>query len=314
MKIEKSKVLITGGFGALGLNLIEELQNKFDCKIMVVDNFSAGTSNHDIKIDFTYLDISNSEKTQSFFEKYKPNFIFHLAAHFANQNSVDHPISDIQTNVIGLVNLFESQKKNSELKKIIFASSSCVYGNSNIMNENDNISPYDTPYAINKYVGELYCNYYAKIHNIPTISARIFNSFGPGEMPGAYRNVIPNFIKKAMQNEEITITGTGDETRDFTYVSNTIDLLIKLAESDYISAEVFNAGTGSKTKIKYLAETIVRLTNSKSKIVYKEARNWDHVKDRLSDISKSKRLLNYQPEYDFEQGLLQTINWIKSKI
>ena len=314
MTIDNSKILITGGFGALGFNLIQYLKENFSCTIHVIDNFSAGHINFCNDFEFTYIDIGNTEKVNSFFNNYKPNYIFHLAAHFANQNSVDHPLSDINTNIVGLVNLFETQKQNKELKKIIFASSSCVYGNQEIMSEEINVSPYDTPYAINKYVGELYAKYYSEIHTIPVVSARIFNSFGPGEMSGNYRNVVPNFIHNALLNKPIFITGTGNETRDFTYVLDTVHLIVKLATSDYYQAELFNGGTGTKLKIITLAEKIIELTNSKSEIIFIEPRNWDHVKDRCSTIEKSKKLLDYNPNYDFELGLIQTINWVKAKL
>jgi nucleoside-diphosphate-sugar epimerase len=220
----------------------------------------------------------------------------------------------VNTNIIGIINILETQKKNPELKKFIYASSSCVYGNALLMNESNNISPYDTPYAINKYAGELYCKYYSEIQNIPSVVIRIFNSFGPGEMPGAYRNVIPNFIKKALGNEPIFITGTGEETRDFTYVSDTVSLLVKLAESDYSNAEVFNGGTGKAITIKHLAETIIKHTHSNSEIVYTKPRNWDKVNDRKADITKSVNSLGYQPEHDFDKGIIETIAWIRTKL
>jgi len=314
MSFNNSKILITGGFGALGFNLIQYLQENYSCDIHVLDNFSAGHANFTNHVSFSYIDIGNSEKVNSFFNNYKPNYIFHLAAHFANQNSVDHPLSDINTNIVGVVNLFEAQRNNSELKKIIFASSSCIYGNSEVMTEDLNVSPYDTPYAINKYVGEMYCKYYSEIHKIPVVSARIFNSFGPGEMPGDYRNVVPNFIKKALHNEPITITGTGNETRDFTYVLDTVLLLSKLATSPFYQAEVFNGGTGKKMKIIELAQKIIQFTNSKSEIVITSPRNWDHVTDRCADIRKSQELLGYNPNYNFDDGLKNTINWIQNKL
>jgi nucleoside-diphosphate-sugar epimerase len=311
---EKIKILITGGFGALSHNLIKKLHLDSNNEIHVIDNLSAGTANFSKSVTFTHLDIGNTEKISAFFKNYKPNYIYHLAAHFANQNSVDHPISDVSTNVIGIINLFETQKGNNELKKIVYMSSSCVYGNSEIMSETVNVNPYDTPYAINKYVGELYCKYYSEIHNIPSVCIRIFNNYGPGEMPGPYRNVIPNFIQKALQNENIIITGTGNETRDFTYVDDTINLITKLAKSKYCMAELFNGGTGVKTTIKFLAETIIELTESSSKIIYVAPREWDHVKDRCSDITKSSQMIGYKPEGQFRDGLIEAIQWIKKKM
>lgn len=307
-------MLITGGFGALGYNLTLQLESLGGYDIHIIDNLSAGIANFSKNVAFTNMDISNTEKVKSFFDKYKPNVIYHLAAHFANQNSVDHPISDVSTNVIGMINLFEEQKNNTELEKIVYASSSCVYGNNPVMSEDVNITPYDTPYAINKYAGELYAKYYAEIHKLPVACLRIFNSYGPGEMPGAYRNVIPNFIQKALRGENIYITGTGDETRDFTFVSDTVELLIKLAQAEYKNAEIFNGGTGSKVSIKQLAELIIELSGSDSQIIYTQPRNWDHVKNRCSDTSKSRGLLGYNPQGEIREGLEKTIQWIREKL
>jgi len=311
--MNNAKVLITGGFGAIGTNLISTLFIN-NCEIKVIDNLSSGVINYNNSIDYTFLDITNFEKINSYFENYKPDYIFHLAAHFANQNSVDHPISDTNTNVLGLINLLENQKNNKNLKKFIYASSSCVYGNSINMIEDQDINPFETPYAINKYVGELYTKYYSNIHSIPIVSVRIFNTFGPGEMPGKYRNVIPNFIEKALNSEDIIITGSGEETRDFTYVADTVDLFIKAANSEFKNAEIFNGGTGQTKSIKHLAETIIRLTSSKSKILFQPKRNWDHVINRCSNIEKSHKMLNYLPVSNFEDGLLKTIIWVREKM
>ncbi len=309
---DNSKVLITGGLGCIGYNLTKQLKSMGCQDITIVDNYSGGSVNLEEGVRLDYLDISNTERVNNYFQSYRPDYIFHLAAHFANQNSVEHPLSDISSNVIGLVNLMESQKGNGNLKKIVYTSSSCIYGTVSDMNESANVCPIETPYAINKYVGELYLRYYAALYGMPTISGRIFNTYGPGELPGRYRNVIPNFIQKAMNNEDITITGTGEETRDFTYVSDTVDFLILLAKSDVTNGDVFNCGTGKETKIIDLAETIVRLTQSDSQIIFKKTRNWDHVKTRRSDISKSVSHLGYSPSASLEFGLEKTIEWIKS--
>ncbi len=314
MTIEKTKVLISGGFGALGFNLTQALQRMDSYDVHIVDDLSAGVANFSKNVAFTHLDIGNSEKVGAFFKAYRPNLVFHLAAHFANQNSVDHPISDVSTNIVGLINVLESQRENPTLRKVVYTSSSCVYGNLTEMKEAASVGPHDTPYAINKYAAELYCRYYSEIQGLPTACARVFNSYGPGEMPGQYRNVIPNFILKALNDEEIIITGTGEETRDFTYVSDTVDLLLRLGESEYRNGEVFNGGTGVKTSIAYLAETIVRMAGSDSKISFSSPRNWDHVKDRCSDITRSRELLGYAPTVDLEHGLVETIEWIRSKL
>lgn len=309
-----TKILITGGSGAIGSRLAETLSLNKENKICVVDNLSSGNNNKVNNVEYVYLDISNEEKLNIFFESYQPEYIYHLAAHFANQNSVDYPLSDTKTNVLGTINLLENQRKNTNLKKFIYASSSCVYGNIENMVEDATLFPYDTPYAINKYVGEMYCKYYSEIQKVPTVCVRIFNTYGPGEMPGKYRNVIPNFILKALNNEPITITGSGNETRDFTFIDDTVQLLMLVAVSHFNKAEVFNGGTGQSIAIKQMAESITQLTNSASTIEYLPSRNWDHVKERKSNNTKAKNLLNYNPSTLFEDGLKKTIDWIKTKV
>lgn len=309
-----TKILITGGAGAIGSRLAETLSVDKENIICVIDNLSAGNNNKVNDVEYVYLDISNEEKLNRFFENYRPEYIYHLAAHFANQNSVDYPLSDAKTNVLGTINLLENQRKNQNLKKFIYASSSCVYGNIENMVEDATLFPYDTPYAINKYVGEMYCKYYSEIQKIPTICVRIFNTYGPGEIPGKYRNVIPNFILKALKNEPITITGSGNETRDFTFIDDTVQLLMLAAVSHFNKAEVFNGGTGQSITIKKMAESIIQLTNSASTIKYLPSRNWDHVKERKSNNIKAKNFLNYNPSTLFEDGLKKTIDWIKTKV
>src|SRR5215471_4137983 len=132
MSDSRVKVLITGGFGAIGSNLIKTLDGRGGFDIQVIDNLSSGIVNYSNGVPFTHLDIGNTEKVNAFFAGYHPEIIFHLASHFANQNSVDHPISDATTNVLGIINLLETQRKNPALRKFVYASSSCVYGNGEV--------------------------------------------------------------------------------------------------------------------------------------------------------------------------------------
>lgn len=311
--ITNSKVLITGGLGSIGANLVAALRANAN-EILIIDDCS---SNSVIQLDtqsgirFEHCNVANSEKLGKIVRDFRPQYTFHLAAHFANQNSIDFPFSDLQTNVVGTMNLFEVVK-DLGVTKVVFASSSCVYGvTQEIMSEVDHVYPYETPYAINKFMGELYASYYAHYHNVPIVSARIFNTYGPGERPGKYRNVIPNFIKQALTNDDIVITGTGEETRDFTYVGDTVQLLMLLASSRFGRGEVFNGGTGSEVGILELAKTIIRMTNSRSKLVFKERRDWDLVKRRVANIEKARKFLGYSPQTSLEDGLAKTIPWYK---
>lgn len=310
--MNNAKVLVTGGAGAIGLNLIERLIKAGAGPIMVIDNLSSGYENYlpdDERITFIKADIGEIDSYRREMEEFKPHYVFHLAAHFANQNSVDHPFKDVQANIIGTMNLLEISKENDKLKKFVYTSSSCVYGNSAIMTEADYIYPHETPYAINKYTAELYVKYYASMYSIPAVSIRVFNTYGPYEPHGAYRNVIPNFIVRAIKGEPLYITGDGTETRDFTFVGNTAQLLTLAAQCEISDGDIFNGGTGEQTEIRTLAELIIEFTGSASEIVFKERRNWDAVKHRCSDISKSEKVLNYHPEMSFREGLKRTVDW-----
>ena len=178
------------------------------------------------------------------------------------------------------------------------------------MSEDAAVQPFDTPYSISKFTGELYVKYYAEIQNVPAVTARIFNTYGPGEAPGKYRNVIPNFINKALNGENIDITGDGTETRDFTYIEDTVDLLLKLGGSPYNKGEIFNGGTGNPVRIIDLATKIIELTNSTARINYVPKRFWDSVINRCADVKKSNLLLQYYPTTPLDHGLIKTIEWI----
>lgn len=313
--MKNSIVLVTGGAGAIGVNLLNKLLLEKVAKIIVLDNLSSGKIGFlpkNEKIEFFSIDIFRSDELKSIFDKHQFHYVFHLAAHFANQNSVEHPFLDIQTNVIGTMNLLEFCREQKQLKKFVYSSSSCVYGDSEFMSEKDHIYPYETPYAINKYTAEMYTKYYAHLFNIPTISVRIFNTYGPYEVAGKYRNVIPNFIENALLGKDLIITGTGNETRDFTYSEDTISLIIKAAISNEISGDYFNAGTKCETKIIDLAKMIIELCGNKSKIVFVPRRDWDLVMKRVSNTEKSKSILQYEPKISLKEGLHKYIQWYKS--
>ncbi len=311
---KNARILVTGGAGFIGNNLVRRLLAHQVSNIVIMDNQSSGMAvflPDDPRITFVGMDIDRMDKLNFVINQHEFDYVFHLAAHFANQNSVDHPFSDIQTNIVGTVSLLEILKFHKSLKKFVYASSSCVYGTAEQMNEEAYIYPSETPYSINKYTAELYTQYYAHLFHVPTVSIRIFNTYGPYEMAGKYRNVIPNFIEKALNGEDLVITGTGKETRDFTFVEDLVDLMLTAALSPSHEGEVFNGGTGQKTEIKAMAEIIKSVTNSNSNIVFKPARNWDKVKDRVSNLKHSQSTLNYQPKVTIQEGLERTIKWYK---
>jgi nucleoside-diphosphate-sugar epimerase len=243
---------------------------------------------------------------------FKPHFVFHLAAHFANQNSVDHPETDLLVNGLGTLKALEYSNLVG-VERFVFASSGCsVYGSqAPLPLKEDYVSLHlDTPYQINKLVGELYCNYFYDYYRLPVAIARYFNVYGPGEVPGKYRNVIPNFIWWALHKQPLPITGTGEETRDFTFVEDIVDGTLRMGAVEEALGEAINLASESETRVIDLANWITELTGNEAGIVFRPRRDWDKVVKRRASIEKARKILGYEPKIEMKAGLKKTYEWI----
>ncbi|MCW4029675.1 MAG: NAD-dependent epimerase/dehydratase family protein [Candidatus Bathyarchaeota archaeon] len=310
---ENKTILVTGGAGAIGSNLVKTLCNLPTKKIIILDDLSSSYEwNIPIhpKVSFINGSILDDEKLKWAFKE-KPQIIYHLAAHFANQNSVDNPETDLMVNGMGILKVLEyAQLVNVE--RFIYSSSGCgIYGSDSKIpfKEHDASMRLYTPYQVTKMIGELYTNYFYNLYHLPIVNARFFNMYGPGEVPGKYRNVIPNFFYWAMNNMPLPITGTGDETRDFTYVGDLVNGLLAMAFYKDAIGEAINLGTGREISVSYLAEQILKITGSSAGIVYKERRDWDKKTRLLACTDKAKKILNYEPKVTFEDGLKNIHKW-----
>jgi len=307
-------VLVTGGAGAIGSNLTKKLSD-LDARILILDDLSSSyqwnipSLPNVLFIKGSILD--EIELKRVFFEK--PQIVFHLAALFANQNSIDHPESDLLTNGLGTLKLLQYSKLIS-IERFIYASSGCsIYGSSAPLPlKEDFMSIHlSSPYQVTKMLGELYCNFFQNHYSLPTVRARFFNSYGPGEVPGQYRNVIPNFIYWALQGKELPITGSGEETRDFTYVGDIVDGLLRAGYYENAIGQEFNLASGVETKIIDLAMIINSIAKNNSGIMFTSRRKWD-TKSRLQAcVDKADDLIGYKPSMSFTDGLLKTIEWFK---
>lgn len=304
------KILITGGAGFVGVNLTNRLI-KDGYEVVVVDDLSSGYEQfiHSEAI-FIKGSIIN-DKTLSACFAHKPEYVIHLAALFANQNSVDHPDKDLSTNGLGTLKILEWSKKNN-VKKVLYASSSCVYGDKEIMDEGDRYFEPDTPYAITKLLGELYASFWATHHKLDVVSVRLFNVYGPGDFPGMYRSVVPNFIKMAINGESLIITGTGNETRDFCYIDDTVTGICKALFGATEAGSVFNIGTGKNTSIIKIANSINKYCNNKAEIIFQDRRDWDCVIHRRANIDKITSLLGFRAETKIDEGIRKTCDWVKN--
>lgn len=303
-------VLVTGGNGAIGSNLVTKLLH-LNARVKVLDDFSQSNKGNLFphkKLQIIKGDITNEKILKKVFSR-KYDYVFHLAARFANELSIKDPKEDLRVNVQGTLQLLlHSAKQN--VKRFLYTSSSSIYGPQKTILLKEHIIPKpSTPYAASKLSAEYYCLAINELSGLNYSIVRLSNSYGPADPPGRYRNVIPNFMKAAIIGKKLVITGSGNETRDFTYIDDCVKGIILAATSKYGKNQIFNLGTGKETKIKNLAKMILNITKSRSKIIFKPMRSFDHIKNRKMDISKAKKLLGYNPSTDMKTGLEKTYEW-----
>ena len=309
------RILVTGGVGCIGSNLVRALLEAEPEKITVIDDLSASyiwNLPKDPKLSFVKASILDDEALKRCFSD-KPEYVFHLAAHFANQNSVDHPETDLMVNGLGTLKVLQYSNLTG-VERFFYASSGCsVYGSeAPLPLKEDYISIHlDTPYQITKLLGELYCNYFYNYYGLPVAIGRFFNVYGPGEVPGRYRNVIPNFFWWAMHGEQLPITGSGDETRDFTYVCDIVDGMLRMGVIPEVLGEAINLASETEMRVIDLANLINEITGNDAGIVFCGRRDWDKIVKRQASIDKAKRILEYEPKTDIKTGLRKTYNWFK---
>jgi UDP-glucose 4-epimerase len=312
-KYKDKTILITGGAGCIGSNLTRTLIEAQAARIIVLDDLSAAYEWNIPKSErvlFVKGSVLDDEMLKRVF-KDKPDYVFHLAAHFANQNSVDNPETDLLVNGMGTLKVLE-YANIAGVKRFVYSSSGCgVYGlESKIPFEEHDISiSLHTPYQVTKLLGELYTNYLHNLYDLPIVNARFFNVYGPGEVPGRYRNVIPNFFYWAMNGQALPITGDGTETRDWTYVDDIIKGLLAMGIREEAVGEAINLGSGTEHQVNDLANTVNRLTNNRAGVTYTARRNWDVKTHLRSSIDKARKLLDYQPQTDFDDGLKKVHKW-----
>jgi UDP-glucose 4-epimerase len=304
--------LVTGGAGTIGSQVVRDLV-RVGAKVTVIDNLSSGhMANLAPVLPHIYLirgSISSAPDLQAAFA-HKPEYVFHLAAHFANQNSVEHPYSDMMTNAVGTQLILDCARANPKLRGLVYSSSSCVLGGQpGLMHEDMRPMP-ETPYGVSKLAGEQYTLVYAQVYNLPAVVVRYFNVFGPGERPGRYRNVIPNFMHRAIHGETLTITGTGEESREFVFITDAAAGTMLAAITPEARGQVMHLGSGNSVTIRELGERIVELSGNRSELQFKPRRSWDAVTRRETSSEKAHRLLGYKATTEFEDGLLQTWAWI----
>ena len=308
--MKNSKILITGGLGFIGSHIAEELIK--DNKIIIIDNKSTGkiknlnNPNHE-NLELIEKDLNEVNLDELLVDV---DYVFHLAAMSSVPLSIDNPMKCAKTNMHATIKLLEACKNNA-IKKIIFSSSSSVYGdNTNIPLKETEYPLPKSPYAASKASCELYLKTYYEAYGLSYVSLRYFNVFGPRQDKNSqYAAVIPNFICALLEGEQPKIYGDGEQTRDFIYVKDVVKANIKAAESDYNG--IINIASGEKITINELYNIISKNLGYDVEVKYLPERKGD-IKHSLADVSNMKKI-NFEVDFDnFENQLNETVNWFKS--
>lgn len=303
-------VMVTGAAGFIGSNLCRSLLGR-GYKVIGLDNFAtgrkvnlAGLKGKD-GFDFIEADINNLESLKKSMEGV--NYVLHQAAIPSVPRSVADPIASNRANVDGTLNVLVAAR-DCRVEKVVFASSSSVYGNSPTLPKCEEMAPNPlSPYALNKLTGEIYCRLFNELYGLSTIALRYFNVFGPRQDPESqYAAVIPKFIKSIVNDEPPIIYGDGTQTRDFTYIEDVVSANVKAMES--AATGHYNIAGGNRTSLIELVGLINEILGKDIEPVFTSERVGD-VKHSLADVNKAKEAFKYTPEYSLEEGLRRTAEW-----
>lgn len=305
--------LVTGGAGFIGSNLVEALLAQGH-RVRVLDNFSTGKRENlepflD-RIELVTGSLAKFEYCQMAVEGV--DYVLHQGALPSVPKSIELPIESNNANVTGTVDLLVAAR-DAGVKRVVFAASSSAYGNTETLPKIETMPPSPlSPYALQKYAGELYMKIFYETYGLETVSLRYFNIFGPRQDPTSfYSAVIPKFITMLLKGEAPTIFGDGQQSRDFTYIENVVQANIKAATADRRSAgEVMNIACGERIDLNELAQVINDILGSNIQPKYEPERRGD-VKHSLADIGRAKELIGYEPTVKFAEGIRKTIEWYK---
>mgnify|MGYP005838837039 CR=1 FL=1 len=313
INLKQRKVLVTGGAGFVGSNIVAQLLEK-GAIVTVLDNLFSGFEKlipvHE-NVTFVKGDVCDKGIVDDLVKEHK------LIIHAAAKNiivSTKNPFDDYETNIGGTLNLLIAAKKYN-VERFVYTGSASVYGNPNILPIPENSSIYTlSPYAVSKLAGENYCTSFYESYNLPTAVVRYSNVYGVNQDPAnPYCGVISKFFDSAMKGENIKIHGDGEQTRDFTYVSDTASATIEALVNPRAIGQIFNTGSGFEVSINNLAEKIIAITGSKSAIEHIDKRDIDNIRRRAVNIEHIRRVLRWSPKYTLRNGLQVTYEWLKQK-
>ncbi len=306
--------LVTGGAGFIGSNIVRKLLERGE-KVRVLDDFSTG-KRENVKdlgaaeiIEGSLVDRDCVEQAVNGAE-----YILHQGAIPSVPRSVEEPVKSNEANVTGTLLLLEAAK-NSGVKKFVFAASSSAYGDTEVLPKVEDMAADPlSPYAVNKYTGELYVKVFAAIYGLPAVSLRYFNIFGPYQDPASeYAAVIPRFIISMLKGEAPVIFGDGEQSRDFTYIDNAVQANLLACHADRVGrGEVINVACGERYSLNELVRALNEIMGTAIEPLHEKPRPGD-VKHSLADIRRARELLGYEVQAGFREGLKRTVQWFEGK-
>ena len=304
--------VVTGGAGFIGSHLTEELVRRGH-RVRVADSLVTGKKSniaHIHGVEFLEGDMADIDFARKAVAGC--DFVLHQAAIPSVPRSVQDPITSHRANVDGTLNALIASR-DAGVKRLIFAASSAAYGDTATLPKHEEMptSPL-SPYALQKVIGEQYLRMFTRLYGLETVSIRYFNVFGPRQDPSSpYSGVISVFATALLENRAPTIFGDGEQTRDFTYVANVVDGVLRACEAPGASGEIINVATGGRVSLNQLFEEMRALIGANVKAKYVDVRAGD-VRDSQADIAKARRILGYEPTVAFEEGIRKTVDWYRT--
>ena len=302
--------LVTGGAGFIGSHISEALVKRGH-RVRVADNLVTGYR-HNLRDGVEFVEGDLADPAVATRAVAGMEYVLHQAAIPSVPRSVERPLESHRANIDATLNLLIASR-DAGIKRLVFAGSSSVYGDTEVLPKTETMPSNPlSPYALQKLMGEMYGQMFTRLYGFETVTTRYFNVFGPRQDPSSpYSGVISLFIKALHQGTTPVIYGDGEQTRDFTYVTNVVDGVLRSAETPGVGGQVFNVATNSRISLNQLLDTLKKIFGSNVQPIYKDVRSGD-VRDSQADISKAQQLLGYQPIVGLEEGLRETVKWFTS--
>jgi UDP-glucose 4-epimerase len=304
--------LVTGGAGFIGSHLVERLLGRQD-RVRIVDDFSTGKRENlpaDGQAEVIEGDLADPVVARRAVEGV--DFVLHQAAIPSVPRSVEDPAGSHRANVDATLQILLASR-DAGVKRVVFAGSSSVYGNSAVLPKREDMRPAPlSPYALQKYMGEQYCQLFTRIYGLETVVTRYFNVFGPRQSPSSpYSGVVAKFIDSLSEGRAPVVHGDGRQTRDFTFVSDTVTAVLACCEAPGVAGDVINVAAGGRVSLLEVVRVLQRITGHDVEPTFGPRREGD-VDDSQADIVKARKLLGYEPVVSFEDGLRETYAWYRT--